>query len=76
MRHKWLALFIVLFVLFYAAVLYDASYPNSFTGFPYTPTAGSFAFLAEWGLIGSLLVAAMATTILRVLYVGLKRLFS
>jgi hypothetical protein len=77
MRHKWLLLFLVLFVIFYAAVLYSTTQPvGQFMNFPYSPNPTPFYFALTYGFAGSLLAAGIATFILRILQVWLKRRFS
>jgi len=72
-----LLLFLLLFVLFYAATLYSTTQPvGAFTSAPYLPTATSFDFAVTYGLVGSLLAAGVATIVFRILYVGIRRLFS
>ncbi len=76
-RRRWLLLFLLLFVLFYAAILYSTTQPvGAFTSAPYLPTATNFHFALTYGFVGSLLAAGVATVVLRTLYVGIKRLFS
>jgi zinc transporter ZupT len=76
-RHGWLLLFLLLFVLFYAAILYSTTQPvGAFMSAPYLPTATNFDFAVTYGFVGSLLAAGIASLVLRVLYVGLKRIFS
>ena len=74
---KWLLIFLLLFVLFYAAILYSTTQPvGAFTSAPYLPTPTNFDFAVTYGLLGSLLAAGVATVVIRVLYVGIRRLFS
>jgi len=76
-RRRWLLLFSLLFALFYAAILYSTTQPiGAFTSAPYLPTATNFDFAVTYGFVGSMIAAAIATVVLRILYVGLKRLFS
>jgi len=74
---RWLFVFLLLFVLFYAAILYSTTQPvGPFTSAPYLPTATNFDFALTYGFAGSLLAAGVATAVLRVLYVGIRRLLS
>jgi len=76
-RRGWLLLFFLLFALFYAAILYSTTQPvGAFTSAPYLPTATNFDFALTYGFVGSLLAAGVATVVVRVLYSGLRRLFS
>jgi hypothetical protein len=74
-RHKWLALFFLLAVLFYASAIYSAYQPVG-SLFPVSNNADYESFVLSWGLIGALLAAGAVTIVLRVLYVSLKRLFA
>ena len=74
-RRRWLLLFLILFALFYAATIYSTTQSvGTFTSFPYLPTPTNFDFAVTYGFVGSLLAAGVSTIIVRILYVGLKRL--
>lgn len=75
MRHKWLAFFILLFVLFFLIALNAIINPSNIFGIPFTPTAQDIGFESGEALVGSFLGAAVVTIVLRILYVGLKGLF-
>jgi len=76
-RHKWLLVFLLLFVIFYASILYSTTQAvGTFTSFPYLPTPTPFDFAVTYGFVGSILAAGIATVVLRISYLGIKLLFS
>ena len=75
-RHKWLLLFLLLFALFYVAILYSTTQSvGAFVSLPYLPTPTDFNFAVTYGFVGSLLAAGVSAIVIRILYVGIKRLF-
>ena len=76
-RHTWLLLFLLLFAIFYASILYSTTQSvGAFTSSPYLPTPTDFNFAVTYGFVGSLLAAGVSTFVVRILYVWLKRLVS
>jgi len=72
-----LLVFLLLFGLFYAAILYSTTQPvGAFMNAPYLSTPTDFGFALTYGLLGSLLAAAVATAVLRIMYFGIRRLLS
>jgi hypothetical protein len=72
----WLGIFLFLFVVFFVSIIYDTYHPMNFGFGVSSPTPQEAGDEIGLGFIGSLIGAAFFTVILRVMYVGLKRLFS